>query len=140
MVAGQRIPNQFVPNVAADIVDLAAVPPANRFNKIYRQVRKQASIPNPHNTTPPPSLALFCVSTHLISSFLPTPPTHPHTQVESMVSNSSGLAERFGLQVEPSVVRVRGRFLQGPKVTVRGSNGRELSEQVRERETCACVR
>lgn len=39
VVAGQRIPNQFVPQVAADIVDLAAIPPANRFNRIYKQVR-----------------------------------------------------------------------------------------------------
>lgn len=38
VVAGQRIPNQFVPQVAADIVDLAAIPPANRFNRIYKQV------------------------------------------------------------------------------------------------------
>lgn len=44
MVAGQRIPNQFVPQVAADIVDLAAVPPANRFNKIYKQVRGWSSV------------------------------------------------------------------------------------------------
>jgi hypothetical protein len=40
VVEGQRIPNQFVPSVAADIVDLAAVPPSVRFNKVYKQVRR----------------------------------------------------------------------------------------------------
>ncbi len=48
-----------------------------------------------------------------------------------MVAGSPGLAQRFGLAVEPSVVRVKGRFLPGPKVTVRGANGNPLTEQVR---------
>ena len=38
MVKGQKIPNQFNPNVAADIVDIAAVPPPNRFNAIIRDM------------------------------------------------------------------------------------------------------
>lgn len=78
VVAGQRIPNQFVPNVAADIVDIAAVPPSNRFNKVY-------------------------------------------TQVQAMAAGSGGaegLASSFGLKLEPKVVRVKGRFLPGPKVCV----------------------
>ena len=87
VVAGQRIPNQFVPNVAADIVDIAAVPPSNRFNKVV-------------------------------------------TQVSEMIRSSSGLANAFGLKLGEDVVRVRGRFLNGPKVTVKGSNGQPLTEQV----------
>jgi eukaryotic translation initiation factor 2C len=43
VVAGQRIPEQFIPNVAADIVDIAAVPPSNRFNKVYKQVQAIAA-------------------------------------------------------------------------------------------------
>lgn len=38
MVKGQRIPMQFIPNVASDIVDIAAVPPSNRFNATIREV------------------------------------------------------------------------------------------------------
>eukprot|EP00624_Nannochloropsis_granulata_P005513 evm.model.NODE_39434_length_9603_cov_20.706133.1 len=75
VVAGQRIPNQFVPNVAADIVDIAAIPPSNRFNKV-------------------------------------------HSQVQSMAAASGGpgnLVASFGLKLEPKVVRVKGRFLPGPK-------------------------
>jgi len=40
VVEGQRIPQQFVPNVASDIVDIAAVPPPNRFNAIIHEVRQ----------------------------------------------------------------------------------------------------
>ena len=57
--------------------------------------------------------------------------TKPNLQVQEMVAGSPGLAQRFGLTVEPSVVRVKGRFLPGPKVTVRGANGNPLTEQVR---------
>jgi hypothetical protein len=60
-----------------------------------------------------------------------TPPTQPtNQQVQDMVAGSPGLARRFGLTVEATVVRVKGRFLPGPKVTVRGSNGNHLTEQV----------
>ena len=38
VVKGQRIPAQFIPNVASDIVDIAAVPPSNRFNATIREV------------------------------------------------------------------------------------------------------
>ena len=80
VVAGQRIPNHFVPNVAADIVDLAAVPPSNRFNKVYQQV-------------------------------------------QSMAANEGSLAASFGLTLEPKVMRVKGRFLPGPKVRKGGRDG-----------------
>jgi hypothetical protein len=38
VVEGQRIPQTYLPTVAADMVPMAAVPPANRFNKIYGKV------------------------------------------------------------------------------------------------------
>jgi len=44
VVKGQRIPNQFIPNVASDIVDIAAVPPSNRFNATIKEVRQLISL------------------------------------------------------------------------------------------------
>lgn len=55
-------------------------------------------------------------------------PTHAYTHTASCHRK----------QVEPAAVRVKGRFLPGPKVTVRGSNGREQTEQVRH-QVSACL-
>lgn len=61
----------------------------------------------------------------------PPPFQNPTKQVQEVGASFPGLAEKFGLKIDPAVVRVKGRFLPGPKITVRGSNGREATEQVR---------
>lgn len=89
VVAGQRIPSQYVPNVAADIVDIAAVPPSNRFNKVRKCWMFACSTTS--RLTPCDLSLCCCVPEQIVS------------QVNQFRSDASGLLEKFGLTLTPQV-------------------------------------
>lgn len=109
VVPGQRIPAQFLPQVAADMVAIAAVPPSNRFNKVRGQPpsysTSDALTANRQSTPQTDKVCrrMYLINIAFVGVSLRMTPSQIVNHVQTFRAAASGLVEAFGLQLTNEV-------------------------------------